>query len=487
MTAVLVAGTTSDAGKSVIVAGLCRAFTRRGIRVAPFKAQNMSNNSAVCPAGGEIGRAQALQAAACGLEPSVEFNPILLKPGSDRQSQLVVQGIAAGQVSARSYIHHRSHLRQLAGQALRDLEARFDVVIVEGAGSPAEINLRETDVANFGLLDAAGAMPVLLVGDIDRGGVLAHFYGTATIVDPADAAHIAGFIVNKFRGDATILQPGLDTLTQRLSIPTLGVVPYIPGLWIDAEDSLQSQLGNTIGPGLPPLGSAMLDIAAIRLPRISNATDVEALAVEPGVRVRWVDDPASVRQADLLVLPGSKATVADLRWLRERKLDEAIVYRAEQQLPVLGICGGFQMLCRSIIDPVEAGVATAVEGLGVFACDIEFGEEKILQRYESGAYEIHHGREVNNTETPWPFGTHGAVTGASFGTHLHGLCEDDEFRRSFLATIAACCGKQDSFIVADNTSFAAAREAQLDIIADTLEAALNLDALIAMITEYPRP
>ena len=237
MPAFLIAGTTSDAGKSVIVAGLCRALARRGIKVAPFKAQNMSNNSAVCPDGGEIGRAQALQAAACGLEPNVDFNPILLKPGSDRTSQLVVRGHAVGSVSARSYIEHRTHLRTVAASCLRELESRFDVVVCEGAGSPAEINLRDTDVANFGLAEACD-MPVYVVGDIDRGGVLAHLFGTHQIVSSADRTRIKGFVINKFRGDQSILEPGLVSLEEMTGVPTVAVLPYLEGLWIDAEEFL---------------------------------------------------------------------------------------------------------------------------------------------------------------------------------------------------------------------------------------------------------
>ncbi|AZA11668.1 cobyric acid synthase [Corynebacterium gerontici] len=473
--AVLIAGCTSDAGKSVVVAGLCRALARRGVRVAPFKAQNMSNNSAVTPEGGEIGRAQALQAAACGLAPSVAFNPILLKPGSDRTSQLVVLGFATGNVSAKNYIEHRSHLRTVAAEALAQLRKDYDVVVCEGAGSPAEINLRDTDVANFGLAEAAD-LPVYLVGDIDRGGVLAHFYGTHQIVSDADRVRIKGFIVNKFRGDESILQPGLDTLEAMTGVPTIGVLPFVQGLWIDAEDSLQSSIGASIGPKHPPLGADRLHIAAIRLPRISNATDVEALACEPGVSVRWVDDPASVLDADLAVLPGSKATLSDLAWLRERGIADALQRRAAQKQPVLGICGGFQMMCAQITDEVEAGATEAQAGLGIFDAEIEFREAKTLATHPNGAYEVHFGQVVHSNEQPW-IGAEGARKGYSFGTHRHGQLEDDQFRREFLTQIAQANAK-DNFVPSPNTSFAEERQRQLDLLADVIERRVDVDKLL---------
>src|SRR6476659_8854194 len=295
----------------MVVAGLCRLLARKGIRVAPFKAQNMSNNSAVTVDGGEIGRAQAMQARAAGLAPSVRFNPILLKPGSDRTSQLVLRGQVTDTVSAADYITHRERLAGVVADELQSLRNEFDAVICEGAGSPAEINLRATDLANMGLARAAN-LPVVLVGDIDRGGLLAHLFGTVAILAPEDQALIAGFLVNKFRGDPVLLAPGLTQLERLTGRPTYGVVPFDGGFWLDTEDSVSVQAHRVGGQPQPPVGEQWLRVAAIRLPRISNSTDVEALACEPGVLVRWVTDPADLPDADGVVSPGSKSTVADL-------------------------------------------------------------------------------------------------------------------------------------------------------------------------------
>lgn len=478
-TAFLVAGCTSDAGKSVLVAGLCRLLVRRGVSVAPFKAQNMSNNCAVTPDGGEIGRAQALQALACGLEPSVDFNPVLLKPGSDRTSQVVVRGRAEGTVSALTYRERRKALRSVTVDCLADLRARYDVVVCEGAGSPAEVNLRESDIANMGLAEAAG-LPVIVAGDIDRGGVLAHFVGTHAILGENDRNRITGFVVNKFRGAVELLMPGLDVVTQRTGVPVLGVVPFIPGLWIDAEDSLGTVAATSIGPATRPLGEETLTVAAIRLPRVSNATDVEALAAEPGVRVEWTVDPSTVARADLVVLPGTKATVHDLGWLRDRGLDDALIRRAARGAPTLGICGGFQMMCASIVDEVEAydGAAPVrVDGLGIFDADIEFAEPKVLARHDDGSYEVHNGRVTRCGEEPWPHGE-GAVRGAVAGTHRHGLLENDDLRRQYLRSVAEAAGLE-RFVVAPGTDFRAERLRQLDLIADAIEEHLAGPALAA--------
>ena len=286
--ALLVAGTTSDAGKSMVVAGLCRLLARKGIRVAPFKAQNMSNNSAVSTEGGEIGRAQAMQARAAGLAPSVRFNPILLKPGSDRTSQLVLRGRTVDTVSATDYFTHRQRLAAVVANELQSLRSEFDAVICEGAGSPAEINLRATDLANMGLARAA-TLPVILVGDIDRGGLLAHLYGTVAVLEPDDQRLISGFVVNKFRGDPALLAPGLDQLQQLTGRPTYGVIPYTDGLWLDTEDSLGlasgSAPGSANGTAAVAEGGDIIRVAVVRLPRISNFTDVDPLAANRAARL----------------------------------------------------------------------------------------------------------------------------------------------------------------------------------------------------------
>lgn len=472
--ALLVAGTTSDAGKSTVVAGLCRLLARKGIRVAPFKAQNMSNNSAVTVEGGEIGRAQAMQARAAGLEPSVRFNPVLLKPGGDRTSQLVVMGQVVGTVAAGDYFHHRAMLAEVVNDQLDSLRSEFDVVICEGAGSPAEINLRATDLANMGLARAAN-LPVIVVGDIDRGGVLAHFFGTVAVLEPADQRLIAGFVVNKFRGDPALLAPGLDQLERLSGRPTYGVVPYDDGLWLDAEDSLSVQSHRIVGIPEQARGTDTLRVAAIRLPRISNSTDVEALACEPGVVVRWVADVADLADADVVVLPGSKATVSDLEWLRERGLADGVLAHAASGRAVVGICGGFQMLCRTVDDPVESRLGR-VEGLGLLDADIVFATDKTLKHWETPlrGYEIHHGQVARTSEDSWL--DVGIRRGAVYGTHWHGLFDNDDVRRQWL-TDAATAADRRGFVVADDVDVTGRRDAQLDAMADLLTSHLDLDAV----------
>jgi adenosylcobyric acid synthase len=480
--ALLVAGTTSDAGKSMVVAGLCRLLARKGIAVAPFKAQNMSNNSAVTVEGGEIGRAQAMQARAAGLAPSIRFNPILLKPGSDRTSQLVVRGRVAGTVAAGDYIRHRDFLADVVADELAGLRAEYDAVICEGAGSPAEINLRATDLANMGLARAA-RLPIVLVGDIDRGGLLAHLFGTVAVLAPEDQALISGFLVNKFRGDPALLTPGLTQLEQLTGRPTYGVIPFDDGFWLDAEDSVSVQAHRVVGRPQPPVGRQWLRVAAIRLPRISNSTDVEALACEPGVLVRWVSDPADLPDADAVVIPGSKATVADLGWLRDRGLADGIAAHARSGRAVLGLCGGFQMMCRRIDDPVESR-AGSVHGLGLLDADIAFAPDKTLRHHDGAlrGYEIHHGQVMRSADDDW----HGIGIrrAALYGTHWHGLLDNDDFRRRWLTDTAAAAGRH-GFSVAADVDVGARRDAQLDLMADLLAAHTDIDDLFALLESGP--
>jgi adenosylcobyric acid synthase len=494
----LVAGTTSDAGKSVLTAGICRWLHRRGVRVAPFKAQNMSNNSAVAidaaGRGGELGRAQAMQAAACGLAPDVRFNPVLLKPASDHSSQVVLLGEAVRTVDAGTFRSLRPRLAGAVFQTLAELRAEYDVVVCEGAGSPAEINLREGDFVNMGLARHAG-LPTVVVGDIDRGGVFASLFGTLALLDSADQALVAGFVINKFRGDADLLRPGLEMLHALTGRPTYGVLPWRLDLWLDAEDSLA--YGQLLGRPAPPLGSEWLTVAVVRLPRISNATDAEALAIEPGVRVRLTAEPAEVAAADLVVLPGSKSTVDDLVWLRETGLADAVQAHAAAGRPLLGVCGGFQMLAERIHDEVESRQGT-VAGLGLLPVEVTFGRRKTLAQSAGTAfgavpvrgYEIHHGYVSRAGDGLTPLiryadgAPEGAHTGCIFGTHWHGAFESDEFRRTFLAEAARLAGRH-GFRVAPDTRFHAVRDRTLDLLGDLVEEHLDTEALWRLVESGP--
>ena len=484
------AGTGSDAGKSVLVAGLCRWLSRQGVKVAPFKAQNMSLNSFVTLDGAEIGRAQAMQAAAAGIEPSADMNPVLLKPGSDRRSQVVVLGHPEAEANAVGYRAHAPRLRQVALDSLARLRDAYDVVICEGAGSPAEINLRETDVANMGLARAAG-LPVIVTGDIDRGGVFAAMYGTLALLSPEDQALICGFVINKFRGAPELLDSGLVLLRQLTGRPVYGVLPWQEGLWLDAEDSLNLPASqNPRDTYSTTVDHEFLRVAVIRLPRISNFTDVDALAAEPGVLVRFATSPADLADADLVVLPGSRATVSDLAWLRDRGLAAAVTERARAGRPVLGICGGYQMMAGQIEDEVESRRGV-VDGLGLLPVRIRFGAEKILGRPRGSAlgapvagYEIHHGiAEITDPATE-PF-LDGCRRGPVWGTSWHGALENDEFRRRFLAEVAALAGRD--FTPAPGTSFAVLREERLDVLADLVTAHLDTAALSRLIEGGPVP
>ncbi|WP_184616281.1 cobyric acid synthase [Sphaerisporangium krabiense] len=476
----LVAGTTSDAGKSVVTAGICRWLARRGVRVAPFKAQNMSLNSYVTADGAEIGRAQAAQARAAGVEPVADMNPVLLKPGSDRRSQVVVLGKPVAEVDAMEYGAHKDRLRAVALESLERLRASYDVVVCEGAGSPAEINLRRGDIANMGLARAAG-MPVVVVGDIDRGGVFAALYGTLALMDAGDQALVSGFLINKFRGARELLDPGLDMLTGLTGRPVYGVLPWLDGMWMDLEDSLALDARRGAVPASAGARES-LRVAVVRYPRISNFTDVDALAAEPGVVVRFARSPAEILDADLVVLPGSRATVSDLAWLRDTGLAEALL---DRKGPILGICGGYQMLARTIRDDVESG-AGLVDGLGLLPADVDFAREKTLARpvgtaygERVAAYEIHHGIVTADAGAE-PF-LDGCRAGAVWGTTWHGALESDGFRRAFLADVAAVAGRD--FVPAPDVSFAALRERHLDALGDMIEQHVDTEALLSLIQD----
>ena len=482
--ALLVAGTTSDAGKSVVTAGICRWLVRQGVSVAPFKAQNMSNNSMVTPDGAEIGRAQVMQAAAARVTPEAAMNPVLLKPGGDDSSQVVVLGRAVGDVTALSYRPLKAALFDQVLASLADLRSRFDVVVCEGAGSPTEINLRRDDVANMGLATAAD-LPVVVVGDIDRGGVFAALYGTVALMPPGDQRLVAGFLVNKFRGDVRLLEPGLAELARLTGRPTLGVLPWLTGPALDVEDSLGIPAGTT--PGLPPYGEDVLRVSVARLPRLSNVTDLDALAAEPGVLVRYAARPEELADADLVVLPGTRSTVADLAWLRATGLADAVARAAAAGIPVLGICGGAQMLARTITDEVESRAGT-VAGLGMLPADVRFAREKTLGRPVGEAlgqavhgYEIHHG-VITVDDGAEPF-LDGARAGSVRGTTWHGALENDAFRRALLADVARATGRR--FVPAPDTEFAAVREARLDRLGDLVAEHADTDALWRLIESGP--
>jgi adenosylcobyric acid synthase len=490
----MVCGTASNAGKSHVVTALCRLLARRGVKVAPFKAQNMALNSYVTPSGHEIGRAQAVQAMAAGVDPETAMNPILLKPTGERTSQVVVHGEPVGHLDARAYQERKPALVGIVLDALADLRARFDVVVAEGAGNPAEINLLAHDIVNLPVAAAAG-LPVLVVGDIDRGGVFAALYGTVALLPERYRSLVRGFVVNKFRGDPALLAGGLDELERRCGVPTLGVVPWIHDVALDAEDSLALSGPLPAAPG--PAVVDTLDVAAVRLPRLSNFTDLDALGVEPGVTVRLVADAASLGDADLVVLPGTKATVADLEWLRGRGLDTALARQRDKGATVLGICGGYQMLGRRIVDEVECRRGE-VPGLGWLEVETVFAPTKLTRQRRGVAlgervsgYEIHHGRTRRlGSAVPFvllddAYGAEGegAVDPAApqvVGTSLHGLFEEDAFRARFLEQVAARRAKR---FVAAGVRFAACREAQFDRLADVFEAHVDMAAVERLVEE----
>ena len=479
--ALLIAGTTSDAGKSVVTAGLCRWLAREGVKVAPFKAQNMSLNSAVTVDGAEIGRAQAMQAAAARVEPEAAMNPVLLKPGSDQTSQVVVLGRPWADVSAVSYRQHKAALLEISLECLADLRSRYDVVVCEGAGSPAEINLRATDIANMGLARAAG-LPVLVVGDINPGGVFAALFGTLALLSPEDQALVCGFVINKFRGDVALLEPGLAMLQRLTGRPTYGVLPWTEGLELDVEDSLG--LSAPVAP-TPALGRDVLRVSVIRLPRLSNWTDVDALRSEPGVLVRFATTAEELADADLVIVPGTRATVADLAWLRGRGLDVVLRRRAADGLPVLGICGGYQLLGRTVVDDVESRRGT-VQGLGLLPVRTVFGAEKVLARPTGAygphpvttAYEIHHGVVTLEGGEPLFAPGEGCRSGSVLGTVWHGALESDGVRRALLGEVAAATGRQWE---PGTVAFEDVRQARLDALGDLVADHLDTAAVEALL------
>ena len=477
---IMVQGTMSGAGKSLLCAALCRIFAQDGYRAAPFKSQNMALNSHVTRDGLEMGRAQAVQAQAAGAEPDVRMNPVLLKPSSDTGSQVIVLGEVRGHMSAAEYFRYKRQLFPEVLAAYDSLAAEHDVVVIEGAGSPAEINLRADDIVNMGLALRVGA-PVLLAGDIDRGGVFAQLYGTVALLQPEERERIAGLVINKFRGDLEILRPGLSMLEEKTGKRVLGVVPYLK-VDVDDEDSLAPCLGREDV-------HKPLDAAVIRLPRISNFTDFAPLEEHPQIGVRYVDDPRKLGSPDLVVLPGTKSTGGDLLWLRQNGLEAAILKLAAAGTPVLGVCGGYQMLGEAVHDRsgVEHGAGGSIRGMGLLPVETTFLPEKVRTRVRgetasgplAGAglegYEIHMGSTQVRGE---PFcrledgREDGCVRGSVWGTYLHGLFDSGELTQKLAELLCRRKGLRAESAWA--VSHAAYQQGQLDLLADGVRQALNM-------------
>ena len=494
----MVQGTSSSAGKSLITAALCRIFTRRGMRVAPYKAQNMSNNAGVCPDGSEIGRAQYVQAIACGIEPTADMNPLLLKPEADAQSQVVVLGKPWRSLPARAYYQHKQELWQVVTAALDRLRASYDLVIMEGAGSPVELNLKAGDIVNMAIARYA-ASPVLLIGDIDRGGIFAQLLGTLWLLPDDERALVRGLIVNKFRGDPTLFTDGVRMIEEKGGVPVLGAIPYIHDVGVSEEDAVALDTPQAAG------GALQIDIAVIHLPHIANFDDFDPLASESGVRVRYVSALAELGNPQAIILPGTKSTVSDLNWLRASGLAQAIAGRARQGAAIVGICGGYQMLGRTIRDPQHVESPTGeTPGLGLLAVDTVFAADKATHqasgRVSGGpgwlatctgqivqGYEIHMGRTEG--VAPWLTLTersHQQVSvldgsaspdGRTWGCYLHGIFENQGFRRSWLVSLGWRGSEAAGRACPDSSGTVNSLQENLDRLADVVERSLDMAKL----------
>jgi adenosylcobyric acid synthase len=488
----MVQGTASSVGKSLLVAGLCRLFRQQGLRVAPFKAQNMSNNAAVTPDGGEIGRAQAVQAEAAGVDPTVDMNPILLKPEADHRSQVVVRGRAVFTLKAGDFLRRKPELWPVVAESLDRLRAAYDLVLIEGAGSPAEINLKAGDIVNMRVARHAEA-PVLLAGDIDRGGVFAHLYGTVALLEPEERRLVRGFVINKFRGDVSLLRPGLAMIEERAGVPVVGVVPYVRDLRIADEDAVALEQPR-------PRGAGAIDVAVVRLPHIANFDDIDPLEREPDVRVRYVAAAADFGTPDLVILPGSKTTIPDLEWLHRTGLADAVRAHAAAGGAVLGLCGGYQMLGREVCDPLRVeSDRVRLDGLALLPMTTTLTGDKATHRVEgtvladrglfagaTGAeargYEIHMGRSEAAAEPVLRLARRSgqdcdvadgaaSVDGWVAGVYVHGLLENDRLRAALLANVAARRGLPFTPAVPLD------REAEYDRLAAVLRDALDVAAV----------
>lgn len=479
---IMVQGTMSGAGKSLLCAALCRIFKQDGYKVAPFKSQNMALNSYVTRNGMEMGRAQVMQAEAAGIEPDVRMNPVLLKPSSDIGSQVIVLGEVRGQMTATEYYEYKNSLMPEVMKAYNELAEENDIIVIEGAGSPAEINLRENDIVNMGMAEAAGA-PVLLAGDIDRGGVFAQLYGTVKLLTEDEQKRIAGLIVNKFRGDIDILAPGLKMVEEKTGIPVLGVIPYIR-VDIDDEDSLAPRLSakSEVKP---------LDIAIIRIPRMSNFTDFAPLEAHEVIGARYVQSAEELHNPDMVIIPGTKSTMDDLLWMRQNGIESAIQKLASSGTPVLGVCGGYQMMGEKLQDPHHIeGDLEEMHGMGLLPTETTFTQIKTRTRFTAdvkakdfeGAkldgYEIHMGESIVKGD---PFLTlengkdDGCACGTNFGTYLHGLFDTGELTEKLVKYL--CDRKGIEYSEAAPISHSAYVEKQYDILADGVRAAMDFDKI----------
>ena len=470
----MIQGTTSDAGKSALATALCRWLKRRGVRVAPFKPQNMALNSAVTADGGEIGRAQAVQAQACELDPVSDMNPVLLKPNSDTGAQVIIQGKVAADLDARAYHRYKLVARHAVLESFRRLSDHYDAIVVEGAGSPAEINLRDNDIANMGFAEAVDC-PVVLVADIDRGGVFAHLVGTLALLSTSERARVQGFVINRFRGDLALLQPGIEWLERETGKPVLGVLPYLHGLHLEAEDALPRNLEPVTAPG-------RLRVIVPVLPRISNHTDFDALRLHPQVALRFIGPDEAAPAADLIILPGSKNVRADLAWLRTYGWDKAIARHLRYGGKLIGLCGGFQMLGTAIHDPhgLESEVGSSA-GLGLLAFETTLERDKQLRRVSgtlafaaaapAHGYEIHlgvsRGPALERPALHLDGRTDGAMSedGQILGTYLHGLFDAPAACDALLAWAGLEAPQSPDHI--------ARREAGIERLADAVEQHLD--------------
>jgi len=477
----MIQGTTSDAGKSVLVTALCRSLARRGIRVVPFKPQNMALNSAVTIDGGEIGRAQALQAQAAGIQPHTDMNPVLLKPNSDIGAQVIIHGHAVGNMNASAYHRYKSIARKAVLESCQRLQQQYDVVLVEGAGSPAEINLRENDIANMGFAEAVNC-PVLLIADINRGGVFAHLVGTLSLLSKSEQALVKGLVINRFRGDLSLLQSGLDWLEERTNKIVTGVLPFLHDLHLEGEDSLARNNGLA-------LSEKCLNVIVPALPRLSNHTDFDPLRLHPQVNLRFIDVGENIPAADLIILPGSKSVCADLAWLREQGWDDFIQRHLRYGGKLLGICGGFQMLGQAILDPdaVEDRCGTC-QALNYLEMTTTLSANKQLRNVQGHllldgssvhGYEIHSGLSQGPAlaSAAVDLGSHtdGVLSddGQIMGTYLHGLFESSEACNAVLNW----AGLEDSQTI----DYAQRCNADIDRITDAVEQHLDMAAIDSLL------